>query len=81
VLVVRIAGLVFGHVTSVVTGARLFFVFHTAVLEPARILATNDHTYHILICRSVSCNDLLISLRRFRVRYRLKWNSFSNSSV
>lgn len=36
---------------------------------------------HILIWRSVRHNAWAISMRRRRVRYRLKWNSFSSSSV
>ena len=35
----------------------------------------------ILICRSVTHRACAISIRRRRVRYRLKWNSFSNSRV
>ena len=30
-------------------------------------------------CVSFNCNVLAISMRRARVKYRLKWNSFSNS--
>ena len=33
----------------------------------------------ILTCVSLSCNAPAISMRRARVRYLLKWNSFSNS--
>ena len=36
---------------------------------------------HILIWRSVRHNACAISIRLLRVRYRLKWNSFSSSSV
>jgi len=36
---------------------------------------------HIFICRSVRHSACAISIRRLRVRYRLKWNSFSSSSV
>lgn len=36
---------------------------------------------HILICRSDSTNVWAISMRRRRVRYLLKWNSFSNSRI
>lgn len=36
---------------------------------------------HILICLSVRHNAWAISIRLLRVRYRLKWNSFSNSKV
>lgn len=32
-----------------------------------------------LTCVSLSCKALAISIRRARVRYLLKWNSFSNS--
>lgn len=35
----------------------------------------------ILICRSVRQRACAISIRRRRVRYRLKWNSFSSSRV
>lgn len=35
----------------------------------------------ILICRSVRQSACAISMRRRRVRYRLKWNSFSSSRV
>ncbi len=35
----------------------------------------------IFICRSVRFNAWAISMRRRRVRYLLKWNSFSSSSV
>lgn len=35
----------------------------------------------ILICRSVKPSECAISIRRRRVRYRLKWNSFSSSNV
>lgn len=34
---------------------------------------------HILTCVSFNCNEVAISIRRARVRYLLKWNSFSNS--
>lgn len=36
---------------------------------------------HILICRSVKFNACAISILLLLVRYLLKWNSFSNSSV
>lgn len=36
---------------------------------------------HILIWRSVRHSACAISIRLLRVRYRLKWNSFSSSSV
>ena len=35
----------------------------------------------ILICRSVRHSACAISILRLRVRYRLKWNSFSSSSI
>lgn len=35
----------------------------------------------ILICLSVKLSVWAISIRLLRVRYRLKWNSFSNSKV
>ena len=35
----------------------------------------------ILICRSVRQSAWAISIRLRRVRYRLKWNSFSSSNV
>lgn len=34
-----------------------------------------------LACRSVSMSEWAISMRRFRVKYLLKWNSFSSSST
>ena len=36
---------------------------------------------HILICRSVRQSVWDISIRRRRVKYLLKWNSFSSSNV
>lgn len=33
----------------------------------------------MLTCVSLSCRALAISIRRARVKYLLKWNSFSNS--
>merc|ERR1719234_2284866 len=36
---------------------------------------------HILICLSVKQSACAISILRLRVRYRLKWNSFSSSRV
>lgn len=66
----------------------LLFPLHASVLEPKRIIdyidcggATRPVTHQILICRSVKHNAWAISIRRLRVKYRLKWNSFSSSSV
>lgn len=43
--------------------------------------AIHSFTYHILIWRSVRQSACAISILLRRVKYRLKWNSFSSSSV
>lgn len=62
----------------------LFLVLHVLCLFPVQSLRTYKSqllTYQILICRSVKQSAWAISILRRRVKYRLKWNSFSSSSV
>lgn len=43
------------------------------------MVLTESKTKMVLTCVSLSCRALAISIRRARVKYLLKWNSFSNS--